>query len=96
MNNVEFLKGDLDPLFTVEAVMELVVAHLHRCFKKEPAIDCLREVAKNYEHFVFEGTDLNLDEDDNNKSDSPTSDEMRTGAPNNVEFEPPTAELTDN
>lgn len=91
------LQGDLDPMLTCEAVLELVVAHLRKSFlKEEPLIEHLREVVKKYDHFVTEGMDATLDEDENNGDDTPTSDDVKKEAPNNVEFEPATAELSDN
>lgn len=90
------LQGDLDPSFTGEAILEMIATHLRKAFEKVPLIDHLREVAQRYEHFVLEGTNLNLEgENHNNNSDSSTTTAPRTEAPSNVEFEEPTAELTD-
>jgi hypothetical protein len=86
------LQGDLDPLVTGEAILELTVAHLRKVFSKrnEPLVDHLRNVVKKYD-FIFEGTEL---EDETNDVES--SDEIRSEAPANVEFEAPTEELSDN
>ncbi|KAI6209619.1 1-alkyl-2-acetylglycerophosphocholine esterase [Aphelenchoides besseyi] len=50
------LQGELDPTFTGEAILEIVVAHLRRCFGQDGPEP--REVAARYKEFVFEGTDL--------------------------------------
>lgn len=57
------------------------------------------QVAKRYEHFVVEGTNLDEMEADkeeqNSSASSPTTEEPKTEAPTNVEFEPP-AETANN
>ncbi|KAI6191544.1 1-alkyl-2-acetylglycerophosphocholine esterase [Aphelenchoides bicaudatus] len=93
------LQGELDPIHTGEAVLEMVVTHLRNSFEKQPLLDHLREVAKRYEHFVVEGTNLDEMEADkeeqNSSASSPTTEEPKTEAPTNVEFEPP-AETANN
>lgn len=55
------LQGDLDPTHTGEAILEITVTYLRKCFEGTPALEHLREVAKKYTSFVFEGTDINFD-----------------------------------
>ncbi|CAD5234730.1 unnamed protein product [Bursaphelenchus xylophilus] len=64
------LQGDLDPIQTGEAIMEITVTYLRKCFENIPAIEHLREVAKRYSHFVIEGTDISLEDGDNGKDHS--------------------------
>lgn len=55
------LQGDLDPLHTAEAILEIIVTYLKQCFNGERASESLRELIERYSHFIFEGTDIELD-----------------------------------
>ncbi|KAH7706594.1 platelet-activating factor acetylhydrolase [Aphelenchoides avenae] len=57
------LQGELDPLHTAEAYMELTVNFLRKCFHGEPAQEVMRETAQRYADFVLEGTDLDVSEE---------------------------------
>lgn len=56
------LQGELDPTHTGEAILEITVSYLRKCFEGTSPLEQLRTIAQRYSHFVLEGTDLRLDE----------------------------------
>uniref|UniRef100_A0A915DYC9 1-alkyl-2-acetylglycerophosphocholine esterase n=1 Tax=Ditylenchus dipsaci TaxID=166011 RepID=A0A915DYC9_9BILA len=67
------LQGELDPNFTGHAIIEIVVTFLRNCFQSGKAANDIRQLLAKYDsNFVFEGTDLNLEEQ-KNKETSQTS-----------------------
>lgn len=90
------LQGDIDPFVTGEAILELSVAHLRSVFIKRngPMIENLREIAKRYEGFVFEGTELNRSEGETDNAETPETIENEASA--NVEFQATTREVSEN
>lgn len=68
------LQGELDPRYTGSAIVEIVDSFLRQTFGGRQALNAIRDVVKPYDHFIVEGTDMNLNHtlDEEKPNDEPT------------------------